>query len=199
MNDHSFLDAVQPIFVICSILKTEQVQYLSHFHFAQYLRQAHVACQGPRNRIAQIGQYLGFIKQPHIWWAESVQLTKFHRRTWLISSDTENLWVSSYWSTSVNWIFLLYFFQLIWVLFYSNGKLCTNSFAKRRYSVNALHQLQVWCEVITVTANDAATTTRSRTVCADLPAWHLCPTLHCHCDHHEDDGDDGDDDDDGDG
>ena len=107
MNDHSFLDAVQvhPIFVMCSILKTEQVQYLSHFHFAQYLRQAHVACQGPRNRIAQIGQYLGFIKQPHIWWAESVQLTKFHRRTWLISSDTENLWVSSYWSTSVNEFF----------------------------------------------------------------------------------------------
>ena len=90
--------------------------------------------------------------------------------------------------------FLLYFFQLIWVLLYSNGKLCQILLDKKRSAVNALHQLQVWCEVITVTANDAATTTRSRTVCADLPAWHLCPTLHCHCDHHEDDGDDDDED-----
>ena len=124
LNGHSFLDAVQvhPIFVMCSILKTEEVQYLSHFHFAQYLRQAHVACQGPRNSIAQIGQYLGFIKQPHIWWAESVTLTKFHQLTWLISSDTENLWVFSYWSTSVTWICLLYFFQLIWVLLASYVK-----------------------------------------------------------------------------
>ena len=88
LNGHSFLDAVQvhPIFVMCSILKMEQVQYLSHFHFAQYLRQAHVvACQGPRNSIAQIGQYLGFIKQPHIWWAEFVKLTKFYQATNLIN------------------------------------------------------------------------------------------------------------------
>ena len=56
----------------------------------------------------------------------------------------------------------------------------------------------MWCEVITVTANDASTTARSRTVCADLPPWHLCPTLHCHCDHHGGDDDDDGDDDDGD-